>query len=197
MKPKLFITLFLVSCLLAGALLFAGCGGNANSEARETLERANSHLENASGEFKKMEELKEKSSRFVEQNADAASIQEMMSIIDDFQESAESALDEVQEATSLFQKTLNMKISNDMKKYLNMKLKALDDQVAMLEKLLEAQELRFDLFEAQTQGISMERLYEYAREISDLDKQANALAEKAEAGLRDANEFYKEKDLDK
>lgn len=197
MKPRLFTTFLTAAFLVIGLLLLGGCRSNADAAAREKLDMADGHLENASEEFKTMDGLKKKSAKFVDENAESILSLEMITIIKSFKESAETALDEVEEARSQFKEALNMNISNDMKKYLNMKLKALDVQVAMLEKLLEAQKLRLELFEAQVQGIPVEKVYEYAKKISDLDKEANSNAQKAEAGLRDANEFYKEKNLDK
>lgn len=197
MRSRLFAVLLTAAFLCAGLLLFGGCRSNADAAARETIELANSNLENASEEFNKMEELKTKSAKLVKQDADTLDTASMIAIINSFQKSAETALDEVEEAQSQFKEALDMNISSDMKKYLKMKLNALDYQVSMLNKLHEEQELRVELFKAQQQGISMDQVYEYAKRIAELDKEASSIAEKAKAGLRDANEFYKEKNLDK
>ncbi|MBN2167991.1 MAG: hypothetical protein JW738_02005 [Actinobacteria bacterium] len=195
MKPILVLVLCLT--ILLGSTAIAGCGGNADQEAREVLDQANGHLETASVEFEKMDELNTKSISLMEGEPNEKTIPEVESILQAFKSSMEKALKEIKEAKALFEKVLNMNVSEEMKKYLKMKSEALWEQKQVLEIQLKALDLRIELFNAQMTGVSMEQIYELAKQLSELDDQANDHIDKAEAKNKDANEYYEEKNLDK
>ncbi|MBN1289182.1 MAG: hypothetical protein JXA49_06060 [Actinobacteria bacterium] len=195
MKLKLVLMACLFLVLVPAAA--AGCGGNADPEAREVLEQANGHLEIASTEFEKMDKLNTESIALMEGEPNETTMQEVESILQAFRSSMEKALKEIKEAKALFEKALNMSVSEEMKKYLKMKSEALWEQKQVLEIQLEALDLRIELFNAQLAGISMDRVYELAQQLSELDDQANDHIDRAEAKNRDANEYYEEKGLDK
>lgn len=190
----------LIICIIAvlASVFTAGCRSNADPEAREVIDEAHGHLELAAAEFENIDALNTQAKALLESgyNEDTARKQEMFLV--QFKTGMEKALEEISKAKALFEKALNMNVSEEMQKYLKMKIDALWEQEQALEIQIEAMTLRFELFNAQaSEGISMEQIAEYSNRLGEMDEETSSHLEKSAAKNRDANDFYKEKNLDK
>lgn len=186
------LTLAAASSLVV-LLLFAGCAGGLNPQAKRLLTDISMHNRKSLEEIKKLDVFYSEWGKLFEGEETEDTIRKAESLIDGAIGSVSAALGEVREMENDFRNIRELDVSSDMRKYCDMKVDALKEQGRALDLVIRGLEMRKELLRAYESGADIEELVSREREIEDVEKEAKTHLDKAKVLHEDANDYYREK----
>jgi hypothetical protein len=177
-------------------LTLSGCGGSPPGVS-ERLKEANAHLRKFGEKIAALAEVQKELAGLGEQQGPDA-VSKIGALLSDLRGKVEAALGEVRKAGEALKSARKMKISDNMKAYLDLEIEAGSENEKALVAELDATDLKLKNI-AETGAVatlSAEQIAKLKR-ISELEDQSRQRAEKAASLHKKANEYYESKKLGK
>jgi hypothetical protein len=193
--PEMRVLLRAVAAVLALAICLNGCGGQ-DARLQEKLEEAFSHLQKSSQHIKGLEGFEERWKSAVSGEDEVEPVGELAEMLEDAKATEESALAELEQGEDTLGQALRMPASEEMKRYLRLKLDAVGEQGKALEAELEAMKVRLDMLDDPVAGVAPDsETVRKMRLVSELEGESKGHADEAARLDREANDYYESKKL--
>jgi hypothetical protein len=189
------VALVLAACVLLAPPL-AGCGGSTPGVSQR-LKDANAHLKRFGEQIAAIREPQKQLTELDGQQGPetASKITSLLSVV---RGKLEAALEEVRQAGKDLQSAAKMKISDNMKNYLDIEIEASKENEKALVAELDATDLKLkNVAETGAQAPLSAEQIDKLKSISELEDQSRQHAEKAAALHKKANDYYESKRLGK
>ena len=168
------------------------CGGSSPGVGQR-LKEANAHLKKFSEQIVTAGELQKKLTDLGDQQGPETA-SKITALLSSVREKVEAALEEVRKAGEALQSARKMKISDNMKAYLDLEIEAINENEKALVAELEALDLKLkNVAEAGAQAPLSTEQIEKLKKITELEDQSRQHAERAASLHKRASEYYESK----
>ena len=184
-----------VTAVLTLAMCLGGCGGQ-DAELRGRLEEAYSHLQKSSQHIEGLESFQGRWEKAATGAQSGESTEEMKKLLEEARDTEEAALAELEKGARTLYEASRMPASEEMKRYLKMKLDAVGEQGKALEVELEAMKVRLDMLDDSAAGAVLDsETVRKMRLVGELEKESRSHAEEASRLDQEAKDYYESKKL--
>lgn len=201
-RERLFVRGVILLAVVAFALLLAGlaatgCGQPSSKQAGNLIQDSNGHLSKAAEEVKNLGEFNTQWESLVSGQAGKETASQVASLLEQARKREQAALEQVKAAEEAIAKIKDLQVSDEMETWADMKLEALEEQEQFLELELKAMDLRQQAIDSFLAGETVENLLMMEKQISLIEQESREKAKSASDLHKQANAYFKEKDLGK
>jgi len=183
--------------LLPAVLLMAvaGCGQQTDPGAQTLLKDASSHMSKAADVTKSIEAFNKQWGALVADQGNPQTAARLEQLFTTTRASEVASLDETKAARDDFAKAGGLHLSAEMKKYVDLRHEALDEQEQFLATELKAMDLRIKVAKGEASGLSLDALITLNKQINGLEEESAAHAKRAGKLHKEAGDYYREHHL--
>lgn len=173
----------------------AGCGQQMDPRAQKLLKDANSHMSKAADVTKSIDAFNKQWGSLIADQMNPQIAARLGELLSKTRASETASLNETKAARDDYAKAAGLRLSADMKKYIDLRHEALDEQEQFLTIELKATDLRINGVKGEESGLSLESLIALTRQISALEDASAAHAKRAAELYKKASKYYREHNL--
>ena len=192
MRRRLLVAALLLALVPAVA---AGCGQQTDPQAQQLLKDASAHLSKAADVTKSIEDFNRQWQALVADQANPQNAAKLEAMLTKTKASETASLDELKAARDDYAKAVGRKISSGLKKYVDLRSRALDEQEQFLKQELQAMDLRISVARGVAAGDQLQTLIQMEKKINDLETSSAAHLQQAGRLYKQASDYYKEHNL--
>jgi len=192
MRRRLLVAALLLALVPAVA---AGCGQQTDPQAQQLLKDASAHLSKAADVTKSIKDFNQQWQALVADQANPQTAAKLEALLTKTKVSETASLDELKAARDDYAKAVGRKISSGLKKYVDLRSRALDEQEQFLKQELQAMDLRISVARGVAAGDQLQTLIQMEKKINDLETSSAAHLQQAGRLYKQASDYYKEHNL--
>ena len=192
MRRRLLVAALLLALVPAVA---AGCGQQTDPQAQQLLKDASAHLSKAADVTKSIKDFNQQWQALVADQANPQNAAKLEAMLTKTKASETASLDELKAARDEYAKAVGRKISSGLKKYVDLRSRALDEQEQFLKQELQAMDLRIKVARGEAAGEQLQTLIDLEKKIGTLEDRSAAHARRAAALHKEASDYYREQKL--
>ena len=192
MRRRLLVAALLLALVPAVA---AGCGQQTDPQAQQLLKDASAHLSKAADVTKSIKDFNQQWQALVADQANPQTAAKLEALLTKTKVSETASLDELKAARDDYAKAVGRKISSGLKKYVDLRSRALDEQEQFLKQELQAMDLRISVARGEAAGDQLQTLIQMEKKINDLETSSAAHLQQAGRLYKQASDYYKEHNL--
>jgi uncharacterized lipoprotein YehR (DUF1307 family) len=175
--------------------LSAGCGQQTDPRVQKLLKDANARMSKAAEVAKSVEAFNREWEALVAGQVNAETSARLEDLFSKTKASETASLDETKAARDDYAKAAGLPVSSAMKKYIDLRRQALDQQEQFLSLELKAMDLRIKVVKGEAAGDPLQTLIELDKQIENLEQESAAHAKRAAALHKEASDYYGEQKL--
>jgi len=177
------------------AFLAVGCAGQTDPRVQQLLKDANARMSKAAEVTKSVEAFNKEWQTLLAGQVNADTAARLEELLTKTKTSETASLDETKAARADYAKAAGLPGSSSLKKYIDLRRQALDEQEQFLNLELKAMDLRIKVAKGEAAGDPLQTLIELEKQIENIEQQSAAHARRAAQLHKQAIDYYQEQKL--